>query len=76
MHEIAPLMPNELVDKTYHYYFDLSNETTVHRKGDGIYLGYINSEGMYLYTFIRVFNHHFAQAYAELYLKLKKEGLL
>ncbi len=74
MHEIAPLLPLSF-KRNYSSYLYFINHVTI---------GYSSSKfgewvddypnNTLMKTFIE--NHHYAQAYAELYLKLKKKGLV
>jgi hypothetical protein len=64
MHEIAPLLP-PITNSTYQTVFQktLKNEL-------------VYSEDIKERIFVSVENHHYAQAYAELFIKLKEKNLL
>ncbi len=74
MHEIAPLLPLSFKRNYSSYLYFINNVT----------IGYSSSKfgewvddypnNTLMKTFIE--NHHYAQAYAELYLKLKEKGLI
>jgi hypothetical protein len=73
MHDIAPLLPKIVINNELTtYYIDL-----VTLDSGNQYLRYNTEKGIcYKELKVEIKNHHYAQAYAELYIKLKNEGLL
>lgn len=75
MHEIAPLLPPKIEGFLEPMYLDLVS-APYHNKSC-FFLQYtgVKSKKDY-FTSMRIDDFHFAQPYAELYLKLKNEGII